>query len=334
MIRRTWCAALMMAAAGVIAVSAGPAQALEKFAYGLSWLPEAEHCGFYEARDTGLYRDAGLDVDIVPGGPGVNMPQMLAAGKVDAAMGTGMITLNMRAQGIPGVTIAAMFQKSPQTLVAHPDQGVRTLDDLTHRPISVANFSRQEFWLWLKATRGFDDSMLRPYTYNPSAFVADKTMVQQGYITEDAFFLGKAMGAEPVTLLLADYGYPDYATTIYATEPQIQKRHAVYQAFVDATIRGYAQCLTGDPTPAYQALHAASVEQTPELSAFKVAQMKKYGLVDGGDAARLGIGAMTDARWQALFTVMSGAGAYQKDLDYTKAYTLDFVNHKVEAAQK
>jgi NitT/TauT family transport system substrate-binding protein len=333
MMRWTWRAALMGAAVA-FAVSTGPARALEKFAYGLSWLPEAEHCGFYEARDTGLYRDAGLDVEIVPGGPGVNMPQMVAAGKVDAGMGTGMITLNMRAQGIPGITIAAMFQKSPQTLVAHPDQGVHTLDDLKTRPISVANFSRQEFWLWLKATRGFDDAQLRPYTYNPSAFVADKAMVQQGYITEDAFFLGKAMGAEPVTLLLADYGYPDYATTIYATEPQIAKRPKVYQAFVDASIRGYARCLTGDPTPAYQALHAASAEQTPELSAFKVAQMKKYGLVDGGDAATFGIGAMSDARWKALFEVMSGAGAYPKNLDYKQAYTLDFVNQKIESAQK
>jgi NitT/TauT family transport system substrate-binding protein len=332
MIRRNWGAAL--AIAGGLIVSAGQARALEKFSYGLSWLPEAEHCGFYEARDTGIYKAAGLDVEIVPGGPGVNMPQMVAAGKVDAGMGTGMITLNMRTSGIPGVTLAALFQKSPQTLVAHPDQGVHTLDDLKKRPISVANFSRQEFWLWLKATRGFDDAQLRPYTYNPSAFVADKTMVQQGYITEDAFFLGKAMGAEPVTVLLADNGYPDYATTIYATEPQIASRRAVYQAFVDATIKGYAQCLTGDPTPAYKALQAASAEQTPELSAFKVAQMKKYALVTGGDAATLGIGAMSDARWTELFTVMSGAGAYPKDLDYKKAYTLDFVNKKVEAAQK
>ena len=330
---RMWGAAVVLAGS-LIGLGAGPAQALEKFTYGLSWLPEAEHCGFYEARETGLYRAAGLDVEIVPGGPGVNMPQMVAAGKVDAGMGTGMITLNMRASGIPGVTIAALFQKSPQTLVAHPDQGVHTLDDLKHRPISVANFSRQEFWLWLKATRGFDDSQLRPYTYNPSAFVADKKMVQQGYITEDAFFLGKSLGAAPVTLLLADYGYPDYATTIYATEPQIARRRAVYQAFVDATIRGYAQCLGGDPMPAFRAIKAASPEQSLELSAFKVAQMKKYGLVAGGDAARLGIGAMTDARWKALFAVMSSAGAYPKDLDYTKAYTLDFVNHKIEAAQK
>ena len=83
-----------------------------------------------------------------------------------------------------------------------------------------------------------------------------------------------------------------------------------------------------------RSLCGISAEQTPELSAFKVAQMKKYALVTGGDAATLGIGAMSDARWTELFTVMSGAGAYPKDLDYKKAYTLDFVNKKVEAAQK
>src|SRR5271155_5805023 len=105
--------------AGLVTASAGTALALEKFTFGLNWLPEAEHCGIYEARETGLYKAAGLDVDIVPGGPGVNLPQLVAAGKVDAGMGTAFITLNMRNAGVPGVTIAALFQKSPQTLVAH-----------------------------------------------------------------------------------------------------------------------------------------------------------------------------------------------------------------------
>src|SRR5271167_2405500 len=94
-----WFAAAL--AVGAMAMGASPALALEKFTYGLNWLPEAEHCGIYEARETGLYTAAGLDVEIVPGGPGVNLPQLVAAGKVDAGMGTAAITLNMRNAGVP-----------------------------------------------------------------------------------------------------------------------------------------------------------------------------------------------------------------------------------------
>lgn len=326
----TWMKVVGLVAAAVIAGS-GQAEALEKFSYGLSWVPEAEHCGFFQARETGIYRDAGLDVEIVPGGPNINLPQMVAAGKVDAGMGVGFTSLNMRNNNIPGITVAAMFQRSPQTLVAHPNRGIKTLEDLKSQRIAVANFSRLQFWLWLKAKYGFADEQLKPYAYNPAAFVADPTSVQQGYITEDAFFLGKVLGAEPVSLLMADFGYPDYATTIYTTADVVEKRRPVLQAFIDATIKGYAQCMTGDPTPASKAIVAISPEQSMELSAFKIAQMKKFALVDGGEAAKFGIGAMTDARWKEIFDLMSGAGAYPKDLDYRQAYTLEFVNKRVEA---
>lgn len=325
-------------AVGLAAAIALPSLALpalsqtrDKVVYGLSWLPQAEHCGFFQAQATGLYARAGLDVELVQGGPGVNVAQLVAAGRYHYGMGTALTTLNMRSNDVPGVTIAALFQKSPQTLVAHPNQGIATLADLKGRRIAVANFSRTQFWLWLKAKHGFDDSQLRPYVYNPAAFVADPTSVQQGFVTEDAFFLGQVLGAAPVSLLLADYGYPDYQTTIFGTEAEIAARPQVAQRFVDATIRGYAECLSGDPTPAFQAIRAAMAEQSSELSAFKVAQMKRHALVTGGDAERLGIGAMTEERWRTIFETMSAAGAYPANMNWRAAFRLDFVNRNVAA---
>lgn len=315
--------------AGMLLLASPDAQALEKFVFGQSWLPQAEHCGFYQAKATGLYEKVGLDVELYPGGPGINIAQLVAAGRVDAGMGIALSTLNMRANNIPGVTVAAMFQKSPQTLVAHPDPTLTKFEDLKSRKIAVANFSRTQFWLWMKTTYGFDDAQLRPYTYSPSTFVADKTMIQQGYITEDEYFIGKALGGPLKLFLLADHGYPDYATSVFTVESIIEKRRPALQAFIDASIAGWVQCVRGDPTPAFEAIRAASPEQTLELSAFKIAQIKKYGFVDGGDAATLGIGAMTDERWAKIFDLMSAAGAFPKDMDYKKAYTLDFVNKKL-----
>ena len=114
----------------------GTADAAEKFVYGLSWLPQAEHCGFFQAKARGLYDAAGLEVDLFPGAPGLNMLQLVAAGRVDAAMGSALTALNMRANEIAGATIAAFFQQSPQTLVAHPDPSLKKLEDLKSRKIS------------------------------------------------------------------------------------------------------------------------------------------------------------------------------------------------------
>jgi len=308
---------------------ASPAAALDKVRYGLSWLPQGEHCGFFQARDTGLYEKAGLDVEIIPGGPGVNMGMMVAGGRVDFGMGSSFTTLNLIKQNVPAVTVAAMFQKNPQTLVAHPDQGIAKLEDLKGKPIMVANFSRTEFWQFLKARYGFDDAQLRPYTYNSGPFLADKNAVQQGYVTEDAFFLGKELGKSPAIFLLADYGYSAYATTVYALAATVAEKPDLVQRFVDASILGWKACMDGDPSAAKKAIMAANPEHSGELFDFKLAQMKAYGLVTGAEAGTSGIGAMSDARWKDFYETMVKAGVYTADIDYRKAYTLAFVNKKL-----
>ena len=102
----------------------------------------------------------------------------------------------------------------------------------------VAKFSQGEFWQWLKAKFGFVDSQLRPYSYNAAVFLSDPKAVQQGYVTEDAYFIGKNMTKPPVIMLLADYGYPNYASTVFGLKSYIDKHAAAVQAFVDATAKG------------------------------------------------------------------------------------------------
>lgn len=306
-----------------------PASALDKLRYGLSWLPQGEHCGVYQAREIGIYEDYGIEVEIVPGGPGKNVSLLVAGGKLDFGMGDSFTTMNMAKGDIDGTTIAAMFQKNPQTLVAHAGQGIETLEDLKGKPIMVANFSRNTFWQFLRAQYGFDDSQLRAYAYNAGPFLADPQAVQQGYVTEDAFFLGKELKEPPVILLLADYGYSAYATTIFGMRPFLEENRDLTQRFVDATIKGFDACMNGDPTPAKMAIMADNPEHSAELFDFKLTQMAKYGMVTGGDAAAAGIGAMTDARWKTFFDTMASVGIYPADMDYTKAFDLSFVNKKV-----
>lgn len=306
---------------------AGHAQAAEKIRFGLNWLPEAEHCGFFYAKATGLYEKAGLDVDLMPGGPATNVAMLVAGGEEDLAMGSSFTTLNMVKQGIPGLTVAAFFQKDPQTLVAHEGQGIAGLDDVKGRPVMVADFSRGEFWQFLKARFGFTDTQLRPYTYNPAVFLSDPTAVQQGYATSDALYLGSKMPKPPVIMLLADYGYANYATTVFGMRSFIESKPGVVKSFLAATAKGYEACMTGDYTPAMKLATSLNTDPAygPELWAAAIAEMRKRGIVTGGDAVTGGIGTMTDARWKIFFDDMVKAGVYPADLDYRKAYSLGYV---------
>jgi NitT/TauT family transport system substrate-binding protein len=313
-------------AAIAMTLLAGTAGAAEKIRFGLNWLPEGEHCGFFQAKAGGLYEKAGLDVELRSGGPDQNVAILVASGQEDLGMGSSFTTLNLLNQGTAAVTVAAFFQKDPQTLVAHPDQDIKTLADLKGKPIMVARFSQGEFWQFLKFKFGFEDSQLRPYTYNAAVFLSDPKAVQQGYVTEDEFFLGKEMPKPPVVMLLADYGYANYATTVFTTQAYADKKPAVVKAFIDATKAGYQQCMTGDSTAGMKLMMAANPDHGEPLYHFKLKQMKERGLVTGGDAATLGIGAMTDARWKEFFDGMVATGIYPKTLDYKAAYTTKFLD--------
>jgi NitT/TauT family transport system substrate-binding protein len=320
---------------GALAVLAamGSVHAAEKVRFGLSWIAEAEHCGFFQAKAQGLYEKAGLDVDIVNGGPDRNLPLQIGAGDLQLAMGSSFTTLHMLQNGVPAVTVAAFFQKDPQTLVAHPDQGIKTLADLKGKPIMIAKFSQQEYWQFLKRKFGFTDEQLRPYTYSAAPFLVNPKAVQQGYITEDAMLLGKAMPKPPVSLLLADYGYSNYATTVFGSKAFIDAKPQVVQAFVDASRVGWQQCMSGDYAAGMKGVLEMNKEHGEELFHFKMKQMKDRGLVDSGDTKAMGLGAMSDARWKDFFDVMSASGVYPKTLDYKAGYTLKFLGPQKTASK-
>lgn len=315
----------LLATTLAVLFAAGPATAAEKIRFGSNWLPEAEHCGFYEAEAKGLYKAAGLDVEIIPGGPDRNIPILIAAGELDLGIGSSFTTLNMLKEGIPAKTVAAFFQKDPQTLVAHAGQGVSTLEDLKGRPIMIAKFSQFEFWQFLKQKYGFTDEQIRPYTYSAAPFLADPKAVQQGYITEDALLLGKALPEPPVSILLADYGYANYATTVFGTTAYLDAHKDAVKAFLKATAEGYALCDKGDYDGAMKGIIKANPDHSEELFHFKMKQSTERGLVSSGDAKTGGIGTMTDARWKDFFDTMAASGVYPADLDYKSAYTLEFL---------
>ena len=121
--------------------------------FGTNWKAEPEHGGFYQAVATGIYEKHGLEVTIRPGGPQVNHAQLLAAGKIDFNMGGNVFgAFNFVQNDIPMVTVAAIFQKDPQILMAHPGQGFATLADLKGHPILISQDARTTFWEWLKAS--------------------------------------------------------------------------------------------------------------------------------------------------------------------------------------
>ncbi len=323
-------ARIAITAAAALVGIATAATAQEQVTFGTNWKAQAEHGGFYQAVATGIYEKYGLDVTIRPGGPQVNHSQLLAAGKIDFNMGGNMFgAFNYVQNDVPMVTVAAIFQKDPQILMAHPDQGFETLADLKGHPILISQDARTTYWQWLKVTYGFTDDQIRPYTFNPAPFLADPTAIQQGYVTSEPFAVEREGGFSPKVFLLADYGYDTYSTTIETSWKLVEENPDLVQRFVSASIEGWYSYLYGDPTPGNELIKKDNADMTDEQIAFSIEKLKEYGIVDSREALELGIGAMTDARWQSFFQFAVDVGLYPADLDLSRAYTLQFVNQKV-----
>ena len=310
-----------------------PAAAADKLILGTDWKAEAEHGGYYQALATGIYKKHGLDVTLQAGGPQVNHSQLLAAGRLTIDETPDSFgPLNFAHENIPMVAVAALFQKDPKVLIAHPGVGNDSLAALKGKPIMIGTDTRVGVWHFLKAKFGYTDSQIRPYTFSVAPFLVDKNAVQQGYVTSEPFLIER-QGVKPVVMLLADYGYSSYASILETSQKLVHEKPDLVQRFVDASIEGWYSYLYGDPAPANALIKKDNPEMTDALIAYGRSQLKARGIVDSGDAKTLGIGAMTDARWKDFFDVMSSQGVYPSNLDWHKAYTLQFVDkkHGVEA---
>ncbi len=320
-------------AVAVVALLCGPAaaqQALDKVSFGTNWVAEAEHGGHYQAVVDGTYRRYGLDVTIVPAGPNVNNRILLPVGKLDFYMiATTLQAFDALEQNIPTLQVAAMFQKDPQTLLAHPDQGIERFEDLKKLTLFMSAGVVTSYFQWLKANFGFSDAKLKPYTFNPQPFLADKNSAMQGYVTSEPYAIEKAGGFKPKIFLLADQGFNGYSTVIETRRELVEKRPDLVQRFVDASIIGWYHYLYGDNAAANALIKRHNPEMTDDLIAYSIVKMKDYGIVDSGDAATLGIGAMIDARIKGFYDKMVRAGVTKPSLDVAKSYTLQFVNKKV-----
>ncbi len=307
----------------VLGLAATGAHAQEKFTYMTNWYAQAEHGGFYQAVATGIYKKYGLDVTIKMGGPQVNILQIMGAGQADCIMGSSDLQMMIaRSGGLPVVTVAALFQKDPQVLIAHED--VKSLADMKGKTILIAPSAQRGYYAWLKTRYGFTDAQTRPYTFNIQPFVADKNVVQQGYLTSEPFAVQKA-GVKANTFLLADNGYPSYATTISCMDKTVKERSKAVDGFVKATAEGWKSYLA-DPAPANALIKKDNPNMTDEQLAYSVAKLKEMGIVASGDALKQGIGTMTEARVKQNYDFAVAAGLIDgSKVDLAQAFDLSFI---------
>ena len=304
-----------------------PAAARDRLTLGLGWLPQADFGGFYQAQATGGYARAGLDVELVAGSSQNGAMMLLATGAYDfVRISNSGVALGMASAHLPYVVVAAIYQKEPTALIVHDGPGAPTsLAALRGRPVMISPEAMDNYWAFLVRSYGFGNRQIRRYTGSSAAFVADPSLAQQGYVTNDVPRL-RAEGIPIRDFLLADAGYSAYGTLIVARSSLVQQHPDLVEKFVRASLQGWCGYLHGDRSRADALIRHGNPDTTQRIADDAVAAIASYGLVEGGDAARDGIGSMTEARWRRYLEQMSATGLYPKDIDLNSVYTTRFLH--------
>ncbi|HTB38019.1 MAG TPA: ABC transporter substrate-binding protein, partial [Reyranella sp.] len=236
--------------------------------------------------------------------------------------------------GAPFFTIAAIFQKDPQVLIGHPDTGFDSFEKLQGRTLLIGAGGRVTYWPYMRSKYGLSDSQVRPYNFSMAPFLADKNVVQQGFLTSEPYSIAQALGRPPAVLLIADAGFSAYQATIAISRKMAAEKKDLVQRFVDATLEGWAQYLKGGPgiAAANALIKQANPEQTDDRIAYAIKVLNERGIAMSGDALKDGIGAMTDQRWKSFYDSMAAVDVVPRGLDVGRAYTLEFVNKGIGKA--
>jgi NitT/TauT family transport system substrate-binding protein len=321
-------AVLALAAAGCGGDEDGgkTADGLTKVKVVLPWLIQGESAGHFVAAEKGYYKDAGLDVEILPGGPDVSHAKLLASGAVDFAITGGPVVLTGRAQGMPLVSVFTGNQEDGLMFLCKKSTGIESWEDLAGRSVGVwVGISDPAFYYGVElAGLERDDVKVVPQKFSMTEFLEDKMDCASAMAWNELHVvLDAGYSLDELTVLkVSDFGKFMPGDGMVTTEKMIEEDPEIVQAFADATMRGWQDALA-DPEGAAD----ATLEFAPDLDhAAQVIQVQEVAkLMATGAAAEEGaMGAQGMESWVAVQDALLGAGMLKEEQDLSKAFTDDF----------
>jgi len=292
------------------------------------WYAEAEQGGYYEALAKGYYRDGGLEVNFLNGGPGGFPLQKVAGGTADMALGrSDDVILAVSRAHLPIVIVCAYMEKDPMSVLVHAESPVRDFPDLAGRAVMADPTSA---WItYLKAKYRMDFAII-PINYGLGNFLADRNYIVQGFATNEPYYI-RQKGEASRTLLIANSGYNPYRV-VYANTAFVRAHPAAVRAFVAATLRGWREYLAGDDAPAKKVIFARNEAMTEGFLAFSTGAMKDNGFVTGDPARGERLGLMTRRRMQEQVDLFVHLGVIPAAVPLDQFVSFDYLPPDLAAA--
>lgn len=254
-------------ATGSTGSSTAPVEATD-VKFRLNWVPAVDFNGWYVADSQGLYEEAGISLDIIPGGPNTPEPvQVLAGGATDIAIVTDLLTLSdANKEGGDFVVWGAKSQQSPLGMLSLADNPILTAEDMVGKTLGGPE-GDQIFIDAVLSLNGLTpgDYEFVPTGFNPSPLTDGKVEGLTVYVTNQPISLD-LKGIENVPVTFAEMGMPSYADMLASSRSYLEDNHDLIVNFLKATISGWEYANADD----------AQIEEATNL------MLNDYGGLDAG----------------------------------------------------
>lgn len=278
----------------------------DKVSLRLAWVYDMAEVGIFVAKDKGFYEKEGIDLEIKPGGFGLDPLKLVAAGSDDFGVGGAVNLLLAREKGMPLVAIAAEFQNTPVGFIVRKDSGIKNVPDFKGRKVGVQTGADTDTLYRALLTKfGMSAKAVQevPIQFDPTPFVSRQIDVLPGYVTNQPITLRK-QGIDTTVITAASQGLNAYGNIYFVSENTLKNNPDLVRRFLRATKAGWEQAVS-NRADAIAAMKARSKDfSDADLETIHAAVIP-FIRPDEASVPLLG---MTRGRWESTYDVLVKAG--------------------------
>ncbi len=274
----------------------------------LNWKAEPEFGGFYAAQIEKFFEKAGLDVEILEGGVGTPVTQMVASGKVEFGIVAADEVVISQDRGSDVVGLFAVYQKNPQNILTHQERGFKSILDIFNNEGFVAVIQGLPYVDYLKSKSPNAKVKIVPFQGGVTQLMAEKKMASQGYDTVEPI-LAQRKGLKVQSFIIADAGFDPYGTLLSSRQSYLNKNSELTKKFVKACRLGWEHYLK---SPEKVNKLILKLNPTLDKDLLKQSMERQKVFIESEVTKEKGLGTMTEERWKTLSQQLQDLKLLQK----------------------
>lgn len=281
---------------GLVALQPGTLAAEQEFRLQLRWTHQFQFAGYYVAVEKGFYRDAGLSVELIEGGPHALEPVSdVLSGKIDFAVSNSGAVIR-RMDGEPVVALAAIAQTSPIVWIVRDDSGIYSPLDLEGKRLMLMPPPESAELLAMLRQEGIDTDRMEliPTTLDLDDLIEGRVDAYDGYSTNEPWYLDQA-GVDYRLIRPRDYGVNFYNDVLITRESLIEKSPDEVDAFIEASLKGWRYALDNVEETVTLIHERYAPDKSIDHLMFEAEQLKSLIMPD-----LVALGHMNPGRWQMI----------------------------------